>query len=286
MKNEKLSNEYIHVYELNKSGRDFVVADIHGNYNEFMLCLEHLNFDFSKDRIFSLGDIVDRGSNDVKAMSLLDEPWFNAIMGNHEAMIVESYYDNAYANGNAWASQIYYTEGHPDKQKLIHFTEKAKNLPFIFDIRDSESDKRWLCAHAEVPSLCFKNENVSFDALMEDADSRYYTELFLRECNVIWGRYQLHFDDYFPQVDWVFHGHTIMPNAIKKGNRLYMDQGFFQGYQNWISRNTPWNATLNFVELGSKYEILYSVSVVFCENPYVDKNSSFSIALEYNGINE
>jgi serine/threonine protein phosphatase 1 len=278
MKDENLSNEYIHVYDLAKTlGRCFVVADIHGNYNEFMVCLNQLNFDFSKDTIFSLGDIVDRGSDNVKSMSLIHEPWFKLIKGNHEAMIQESFFENAWGNGTAWASQIYHTEGHPDKLAFQKFKDALESVPYIFDIR--LKDQRWLGVHAELPHMCMNKNDCSYEALMEDADVRYFTSIWPRESNVLWGRSHYQYNDVYCEADWIFHGHTIFSKPLVRGNRLYMDTGFFEGYQLYEARKIPGRADLTFVELGEQ-EIVHRIEVEFCDSPYVTKHEYYNLEMQ------
>jgi len=51
----------VHEYEKNTEGQDFFVGDIHGMYNLLMSQLNLLGFDRNVDRLFSVGDIVDRG---------------------------------------------------------------------------------------------------------------------------------------------------------------------------------------------------------------------------------
>ena len=275
----KLSNDYIHVYNLSeRSGRKFVVADIHGCYDEFMLCLEKLNFNFYTDTIFSLGDIVDRGSDNIKSMSLIKEPWFKMIMGNHEAMIAEDFYDNAFGNGNAWAAAIHYTENHEHKVEFNQFKSSIHNLPYVFDLRWN-TGKRYVCAHAELPRICLKEADCSYELLNADSDLKYFTEIWPRECNVLWGRYQFIRNEFFPQAEWIFHGHTIFKEPLIKQNVVYMDQGFFHGYMDYKEFD-PSFGTLNFVELNEVgLDVLHSITVGFGEDPYVISHNVLNLEL-------
>ena len=63
----------VHTYEANLEGRDFVVGDIHGEYDQFMKELEKVNFDKNIDRVFSVGDLVDRGKDSYWCLLLQDE---------------------------------------------------------------------------------------------------------------------------------------------------------------------------------------------------------------------
>ncbi len=72
----------------NLHGRDFVVGDLHGCRRELDQALDAVCFDETVDRLFSVGDLTDRGPDSVSCLELLDEPWFHAVQGNHEAMLV------------------------------------------------------------------------------------------------------------------------------------------------------------------------------------------------------
>ncbi|MCW8994392.1 MAG: protein phosphatase, partial [Psychromonas sp.] len=50
-----------HHYQQNDQGRDFFVGDIHGKYGLLMLALSNVNFNANVDRLFSVGDLIDRG---------------------------------------------------------------------------------------------------------------------------------------------------------------------------------------------------------------------------------
>lgn len=71
----------------NTSGRDLVIGDIHGCFLKASAALADVNFDPARgDRLFSVGDLVDRGPESSDALDWLAEPWFHAVMGNHEDM--------------------------------------------------------------------------------------------------------------------------------------------------------------------------------------------------------
>lgn len=67
----------------NSAGRDFVVGDLHGQYDLLMGELDRAGFDRDTDRLICVGDLVDRGPQSVECLSLLREPWFFAVLGNH-----------------------------------------------------------------------------------------------------------------------------------------------------------------------------------------------------------
>lgn len=54
-------NGYYAKYRANILGRDFVVGDIHGEFSKLSKLLSLVGFDEHSDRLFSVGDLVDRG---------------------------------------------------------------------------------------------------------------------------------------------------------------------------------------------------------------------------------
>ncbi len=75
-------------HEANTRGRDFIVGDLHGCVGYLDTLMRHVGFDASMDRLFSVGDLVDRGPDSPGALELLDQPWFYPVMGNHDAMLL------------------------------------------------------------------------------------------------------------------------------------------------------------------------------------------------------
>ena len=41
------------------------------------------------DRVFDVGDLIDRNLNSERCLNLLDEKWFFSVLGNHEKLILE-----------------------------------------------------------------------------------------------------------------------------------------------------------------------------------------------------
>lgn len=78
---------------LNEVGRDFVVGDIHGAYDLVIAAMRQAKFDRAKDRLFAGGDLIDRGPGSHRCVKFLAQPYVQAVMGNHEAMLLELYED-------------------------------------------------------------------------------------------------------------------------------------------------------------------------------------------------
>src|SRR3546814_14755908 len=77
----------------NKVGSDFIVGDLHGCLDLLQVELDRVGFDRAKDRLFSVGDLIDRGPDSMGCLRLLREPWFFAARGNHEDMLLDYAYE-------------------------------------------------------------------------------------------------------------------------------------------------------------------------------------------------
>lgn len=52
-------------FQENLDGKDYIIGDIHGCYDELIIALRYINFNFDHDRLFCVGDVVDRGTVDL-----------------------------------------------------------------------------------------------------------------------------------------------------------------------------------------------------------------------------
>ena len=69
-------------------GRDFVVGDVHGDFDTLEALLVQIEFDAAKDRLFALGDLIDRGPRSLDARAWLKEGRIAlSVRGNHEEML-------------------------------------------------------------------------------------------------------------------------------------------------------------------------------------------------------
>lgn len=89
-------------------GRVFVVGDLHGMAHALEGLLALAGFDPGQDLLWSLGDLVDRGPDSPGCLALLDQPWFRAIRGNHEQLMLDAAKDPGTwliwtLNGGDWA---------------------------------------------------------------------------------------------------------------------------------------------------------------------------------------
>ncbi|MHC8338842.1 metallophosphoesterase [Pseudomonas sp. HLT2-19-2] len=96
-------------FAVNVAGRDFVVGDIHGHFTRLQAALDAVGLNPSVDRLFSVGDLIDRGPECRDALDWLDKPWFHPVRGNHDDYVVcfdTCDFDSWIGNGGSWFTDL------------------------------------------------------------------------------------------------------------------------------------------------------------------------------------
>ena len=68
----------------NAVGRDSVVGDVHGCFRTLECALAALAFDGSRDRLFGVGDLVNRGPHSAEAINWIERRFTVVTLGNHD----------------------------------------------------------------------------------------------------------------------------------------------------------------------------------------------------------
>lgn len=189
----------------------FVVGDLHGCYTLLMNELEKVSFDPACDLLISVGDLVDRGAENVECLDLITMPWFRAVRGNHEQMMVDglSKHGNVnhwIANGGDWFFYLDY-EKEVLANALVH---KVAELPLIIEL--VTGDKKYVICHADYP-----HDEYEFD---KPVDFQL----------VIWNRERIadSQDGLAKEIkgaDLFIFGHTPARQPLKHANQMYIDTG-------------------------------------------------------------
>lgn len=209
---------FIKRFERNTKGRDLIVGDIHGHFSKLLRALTAINFDAKRDRLFSVGDLVDRGPESDQVLEWLALPWFHAVAGNHEDMAIRwpnGHMDagNYMANGGAWN-----IGNPPELQREISETLAA--LPLGIEL---ETDAGLVgIVHAECPW----DDWDKFRAALNDA-TMSRSSLDRVEATAQWARTRIDYGDAMPVsgVRAVVVGHTPVKEPHKLGNVFYIDTG-------------------------------------------------------------
>lgn len=203
----------------NKEGRDFVVGDIHGTFDVLRRALHKAGFNEKIDRLFLLGDYLNRGNHSLDALEFLSYSFVKAIKGNHEVMFLDVF-DGESINKNLLDTYI-------KEQGLFTWVEHAKksdlqvlrnlilSLPTARDVPTPRGLVGFV--HADVPV------GWSWQDFKEAAQAGHKALLN----HAIWNRSRIEnsVDAGVRGVGRVFVGHTVVKSVQKLGNVYYMDTG-------------------------------------------------------------
>lgn len=191
----------------------WVVGDLHGCYTNLMGRLDELKFDPAQDLLISVGDLVDRGSENVECLELITMPWFRAVRGNHEKMMIdaiEAGYGSKEAhwrqNGGGWFFYLDY-----DQEVLAKsLVRKVAELPLIIEL--VTGDRKVVICHADYP-----HNEYAFDKPVPEE-------------MVIWNRDRIGdaWDGKTSEItgaDLFIFGHTPAREPLKYANQMYIDTG-------------------------------------------------------------
>jgi len=208
----------IQYFNKNTEGRDFIVGDIHGCFSIILQALVSVDFNESKDRLFSVGDLIDRGPESSRVADFIKNDWFFPVMGNHEKMLLELYENGEppeavmgfflRQNGFEWWRDT------PIKNRL-EVINAVKDLPYAIEIETERGTVGLL--HAEVTKDLTWNE---FKTKLESGDEKTIED-------ATWSRERIKNEDEsgVEGVDRIFSGHTPTKEVTRLGNIFYIDTG-------------------------------------------------------------
>lgn len=197
-------------FNANKLGNDYFVGDIHGQYFLLIEQLKSANFNFNTDRLFAVGDIIDRGSESEKCLELLIEPWFHSVLGNHEQLFLQGFSNASFwkvlvDNGGSWINNWL-----NNPNKLIAWAHLIRiKMPL---------------------SLTVKNVSGTIGVIHADAPTNWseLNTLKINEQNItqyVWQRRDLikPTGDAIKNINAVVHGHNSVEIPAVINNQLWID---------------------------------------------------------------
>lgn len=205
-------------FERNTVGTDYAVGDIHGCYSKLEEAMAPF-FDRTKDRLFSVGDLVDRGPENERAEEFLAFPWFHAVKGNHDDMAERwpegNMQRDCYSlNGGAW--NIART---PAEQRET--AAAMSTLPLAIEVETAAGLIG--IVHAECPPM----EWGQFRALLQAFGELSRKDQRAVEEHVMWCRDRITEKNikHVQGIRAVICGHTPVRQPVLLGNVHYIDTG-------------------------------------------------------------
>lgn len=210
------NTQLLHV-SANAVGRDFAVGDIHGCFAALEQALDSIGFDGDRDRLFSVGDLVDRGPQSEQVLDWLERPWFHAVCGNHDFMAWRSALGKPYphvnhmAHGDRWLHQL----APEQRQRIGH---RLAALPLAIQVETPQGPIGLV--HADCPYDDWHDmQNHALSANAQD-DCLWSRERYLRSHTLP-----------VRNIRAVVHGHMTIHSMQKLGNVFFIDTGGWRSGQ-------------------------------------------------------
>jgi len=198
-------------FSRNTAGRDFAVGDIHGCFHKLEAALRRIRFAPTTDRLFSVGDLVDRGPESDQVLHWLAYPWFHAICGNHDLMTWRAAVgdpvpgvDHA-RHGGQWLS-------HCSPAQRLGIERALRALPLGIEVQTPAGTVGLV--HADFPY----DDWQAFHGAGFSADD---------EATCLWSisRYQAQYKRPIENIRAVVHGHQTLDKMAQLGNVYFIDTG-------------------------------------------------------------
>lgn len=191
--------------------RVLVCGDLHGCYTNLMNRLDVVGFDPAQDLLISVGDLIDRGTENVECLDLINQPWFRAVRGNHEQMMLDAVMGAGsilhwMQNGGSWFYNL-----DADQQILAKsLVRKAAELPLIIEVE--KGGKKFVICHADYP-----HDEYEYGKPVDSQQAIWSRE-----------RVSLSIDGFSSSIsgaDLFIFGHTPALQPMRIKNQLYIDTG-------------------------------------------------------------
>jgi serine/threonine protein phosphatase 1 len=204
------SDQFIQYFHKNETGRDFVCGDIHGCFDELEHELKNIRFNESCDRLFCVGDLIDRGPRSKDALLYYKKDWFHTVQGNHERNFshfygiygeLYRYYD--FQNGSKWSRRM-------SDAYLVKLKKAIDKLPFIIVIDDT------IILHAQLPHVG------SLQQIEANPEKHLH--------KLIWSRNKKPQKITIPGISRVYCGHSMVAEPVEENGIINIDTGAFLTY--------------------------------------------------------
>jgi serine/threonine protein phosphatase 1 len=208
-------------FERNIVGSDFVAGDLHGFFHLLEEAMFEVNFNPAVDRLFTPGDLINKGPFSEQVVHYLNESWFHASLGNHEECVLLNY-TGQYSDAElAKSSGLWYVNLPRSRKEII--AEALQQLPLGMEVETNFGLVGLV--HAEV----MRDDWHYFkQCAMEIKSKRDFARV---AAAALWDkeRIRTHRQNLVRGVAHVYVGHAPQTEIKTLGNVSYIDAGLYKG---------------------------------------------------------
>lgn len=190
-------------------GRLFVVGDLHGNLDALVEAALAVGLS-NEDHLFSVGDLVDRGHQNLELLRLFDcKPNFHAVRGNHEQMIVDNDIELHRLNGGRWLYDLDITE--QDEVRAI-----CQAMPTALTVQ-TPSGREVGIVHADVDGTDWSWFVSSLEEGYRSQQIAQWSRSGIEAAKSKGGAAAIE------NIDMVYMGHTPNGSPVRSRNQVWLD---------------------------------------------------------------
>ena len=206
----------VKIWDKEIKGNLYTVGDLHGCFNLLMNRLNDIGFYFDNDLLVALGDLVDRGPQNLECIELLSKPWFTSIRGNHEDLCIGGMSDQSFkrchiSNGGEWFYDL-------DEMAQYNIANTFAQLPVVIEI--NHHGKKYGFVHGHIEQNDWEEFKQTFISLNQFRSAQDLA---------MWGRNWIDTDNpkykHVTGIDSVIMGHTVVLKPFKRDNCYFIDTG-------------------------------------------------------------
>lgn len=189
-----------------------IVGDLHGCFNLLQSQLNEIGFNRQQDLLISVGDLIDRGQQNIECLELTEQPWFECVQGNHEQMALYALSDMD-SNGALWfqnGGNWFWLLDSDQKMRATQLIDDCAQLPLVIELQID--GKKIVICHADYPS-----DKYAFGKRVDQESVVWSRDRF--------GRIGDESDETILGANAFFFGHTPIQRSFSPFNLNYIDTG-------------------------------------------------------------
>jgi len=207
---------------------DYIVGDVQGCVTSLKNLLTKINFSYDSDRLFFLGDVVNRGENNLETMKFIlsHRDNFEMVLGNHDIHLIACHFDY---------KKIRKSDNFDDildsnlREKIIEY---LLNKPLALKLDQS------ILVHAGVPPIWSREDVLYYSDCIKSNMQSLNSQKFI---DSIYSNKPNKFQDSLTMIEkltYAINALTRMRFCSKHGKIDYKAKGNFnlnpKGYKAWF----------------------------------------------------
>ncbi len=192
-----------------KNKRSLIIGDVHGCYDELILLLKKANYDPSRDVLYFVGDMINKGPRSKKVLEFIYQEKAFAVLGNHELALLR--YHKQELDKDHQFHQLKLSLG----DHYSFWAEWISSLPSFI-----ETDEFFIVHGGKIPHKSFSESDKKTLCTIRTWDS--IGEDFQNSKNPLWY-------EFYKEKKTIIYGHHAAKGLTIRENVIGLDSGCVYG---------------------------------------------------------